>query len=148
MGRDTAQRRVILEELMKLPSHPTAAELYEIARRRLPRISLGTVYRNLEHLARAGQIRKLGVGPTEARFDADTSPHHHVRCVQCDRLGDVLGLPEDPVPVNPTVAEGYDILAYRLEFVGRCSQCRAEAAVKGLSDNAEQDTGAPGRKQP
>ena len=49
--RNTRQREVILEELRKLASHPTAVGLYEIVRRRLPRISLGTVYRNLELLA-------------------------------------------------------------------------------------------------
>jgi len=52
--RNTRQRQVVLEELRKLTSHPTAAELYEITRARLPKISLGTVYRNLEVLAENG----------------------------------------------------------------------------------------------
>ena len=69
--RNTPQRKVILEELQKAASHPTAAELYEIVRRRLPRISLGTVYRNLELLSESGLIRKLSMGSAEARFDGD-----------------------------------------------------------------------------
>ena len=57
--RKTRQRRVILEELQSVKSHPTAIELFELVRRRLPRVSLGTVYRNLDLLARAGFIEKL-----------------------------------------------------------------------------------------
>ncbi len=57
--RNTRQRRLILEELRKLKTHPTAASLYAIVRRRMPKISLGTVYRNLELLNQMGMIRKL-----------------------------------------------------------------------------------------
>ena len=71
--RTTRQRQVILEELQKLQSHPTAAALYEIVRRRVPKISLGTVYRNLELLARTGLIRKLEFAGAEARFDGNVS---------------------------------------------------------------------------
>ena len=56
--RMTTQRRVILDELRSTGSHPTADQLYERVRRRLPRISLGTVYRNLEILAGQGVIQK------------------------------------------------------------------------------------------
>ena len=69
--RNTRQREVILEELRKLRSHPTAPVLYEIVRRRLPRISLGTVYRNLELLAKSGVVRKLELSDSEARFDGN-----------------------------------------------------------------------------
>ncbi|MGC8659306.1 MAG: Fur family transcriptional regulator, partial [Desulfomonilaceae bacterium] len=55
--RQTSQRRIILEELAKLKTHPTANEVYEVVRKRLPKISLGTVYRNLELLSESGSIR-------------------------------------------------------------------------------------------
>ena len=54
----TIQRKVILEELSLLKSHPTADELFQIVRIRLPKISLATVYRNLADLAASGRIRK------------------------------------------------------------------------------------------
>ena len=57
--RNTQQRQVIYEELKRLTSHPTAAELYEVVRKRLPKISLGTVYRNLEILVRNDMIAKI-----------------------------------------------------------------------------------------
>jgi Fur family ferric uptake transcriptional regulator len=60
--RLTSQRQVILEELKKVTSHPTANEVYDMVRKRLPRIGLGTVYRNLDLLADKGIIRKLEFG--------------------------------------------------------------------------------------
>jgi Fur family ferric uptake transcriptional regulator len=66
--RTTRQRQVILEELQKLTSHPTAAEVYEIVRKRLPKVSLGTVYRNLELLAQNRTIQKLDISSTEAEI--------------------------------------------------------------------------------
>ena len=57
--RMTTQRKIIMEELAKVTSHPTAVEIYEMVKRKLPNISLGTVYRNLELLADQGKIQKL-----------------------------------------------------------------------------------------
>ena len=91
--RNTRQRKVILEELKKLKCHPTATELYEAARSRIPKISLGTVYRNLELLASNGIIKKLEFSGAEARFDGNTSKHYHARCIHCGRVDDVCGLP-------------------------------------------------------
>ena len=81
--RMTRQRAVILEELRKVKTHPTADELYSIVRERLPRISLGTVYRNLDFLADTGEIRRLEAAGTTKRFDGDISWHQHVRCIHC-----------------------------------------------------------------
>ncbi len=75
--RNTQQRQVILEELQKLTSHPTVAEVYEIVRKRLSKISLGTVYRNLELLAQNRTIQKLDISGTEARFDGNPERHWH-----------------------------------------------------------------------
>ena len=58
----TRQRQIILEELRKVVTHPSADEVYEMVRKRLPRISLGTIYRNLEILSENGDIQKLELG--------------------------------------------------------------------------------------
>lgn len=122
--RHTRQRQVILEELQKLTSHPTAVGLYEIVRRRLPRISLGTVYRNLERLAEAGQIVKLQFGGGQARFDGVLEHHDHVRCVRCGRVDDVHCAPLALPPAQGQDFGGYEITGHRLEFFGLCPQCR------------------------
>ena len=122
--RITRQRKVLLEELRKSPDHPSADEIYEKVRRRLPRISLGSVYRNLEVLSERGMIQKLELGGSQKRFDGIPSNHYHIRCTRCGRVEDV--------PVDPTIElenafrnmTAYEIAGHRLEFVGLCPQCQ------------------------
>ena len=87
--RLTNQRQVILEELRNVKTHPTASELYDMVRQRLPRIGLGTVYRNLELLADCGIINKLETGGEQKRFDGNPGPHYHIRCTTCGRVDDI-----------------------------------------------------------
>ena len=132
--RNTQQRDVIVEELCKTRSHPTAAELYEVVRRRIPRISLGTVYRNLDLLARLGRIHKLEMTGAETRFDGDTRRHDHVRCVGCGRVDDLPGAPLDLPEDRCGDLGGYAILGHRLEYQGLCAACRqCEAQNKTIS---------------
>ncbi|MDZ7619488.1 MAG: transcriptional repressor [Patescibacteria group bacterium] len=124
--RKSRQRDVVLEELRAEASHPTARQLYDRVRRRLPHISLGTVYRNLDLLCGRGEIRRLAADG-ETRFDADTSHHDHVRCVRCGRVAD---LPAKSIQL-PTgeldETAGYEIISYRLEYLGVCPACRDAA---------------------
>lgn len=121
--RMTTQRKVILEELRKLDTHPSADEIYEVVRHRLPRISLGTVYRNLDVLSELGEIQKLELSGSLKRFDWDTNKHYHVRCIRCNRVEDT------PVaPLNQLEDELYDttvfeIVGHNLEFIGLCPKC-------------------------
>jgi Fur family transcriptional regulator, ferric uptake regulator len=122
----TAQRRIILQELRNVRTHPTAGEIYELVRKRLPRISLGTVYRNLEILSEIGMIQKLEMAGTQKRFDGIVENHYHVRCLRCGRVDDVVA---NSIPmINEALAEAsnYEILWHRLEFVGLCPQCKKE----------------------
>jgi len=146
--RNTPQRRAILEEVQKATSHPTAAELYERVRRRLPKISLGTVYRNLDLLAEMGRIQKLDVGGGEARFDGNTDAHHHVRCVRCGRVDDVYGLPTGTLIDGASEAAGYEILGHRLEFVGICPQCKGPPETEPAGPPQQQGGGSQTSQRP
>jgi Fur family ferric uptake transcriptional regulator len=121
--RLTTQRQIILEELEKVTSHPTANEVYDMVRKRLPRIGLGTVYRNLELMAETGIILKLEVGGTQKRFDATTHPHYHIRCISCGKVEDI----DIPViaDINQVAAElsNYQVLGHHIEFSGVCGTC-------------------------
>lgn len=129
--RNTRQRQVVLEELKKLTSHPTAAELHEFARRHLPKISLGTVYRNLELLAAKGVIQKLEHSGSESRFDGNPKQHPHVRCVRCGRVDDLHDLPGDAVKHDFKTLSNYEILGYHLEFIGLCPACQKARMANG-----------------
>ena len=122
--RKTRQRQVIVEELLKLSSHPTAAELYEIVRKRLPKISLGTVYRNLELLAQNDVIQKLDISGSEARFDGNPDRHYHVRCVHCGLVDDLHDIPADLIGHRLKESNSWEILGYRLDFIGICPECK------------------------
>jgi len=124
LRRNTPQRKVILEELCRLKSHPTAADLYAVVRQRLPRISLGTVYRNLEVLHEDGVIRKMEFAGTESRFDGNTEQHYHVRCTGCGRVQDIFQLDPGLAPSQPAELAGFQITGHRLEYFGICPDCR------------------------
>jgi Fur family transcriptional regulator, ferric uptake regulator len=143
-SRNTRQREVILEELRRVPSHPTAAGLYEIVRKRLPKISLGTVYRNLERLAAMGMIRKLELAGTQARFDGTPEHHDHIRCVGCGRVDDVCNVHLDLPGIQGSEWGGYEVLGHRLEFVGVCPQCRAAQGADGTGALRRPAQGAGG----
>jgi Fur family ferric uptake transcriptional regulator len=121
--RMTRQRKVILEELRKVNTHPSADELYEIVRKRLPRISLGTVYRNLEILSESGNIRKIEPGCSLKRFDGNPSEHCHIRCVSCGRVVDAPMTPDLEIDLEQVNSTDFKIIGHKLEFLGLCPQC-------------------------
>lgn len=122
--RQSRQRMVVLEELQAVSTHPTARELYDRVRRRLPSISLGTVYRNLERLCGCGEACRLVPEGGEARFDADTRPHDHVRCVRCGCVADLPGPPTQLAPGELDETADFEIIGYRLDYLGVCPACR------------------------
>jgi len=127
----TRQRRVILEELRNMMTHPSADEVYEVVRKKLPRISLGTVYRNLEILSELGEIQKIELGGTLKRFDCRMDPHYHIRCINCDRVDDApMGfMAHFETSLNRSTT--YKIMGHRLEFLGLCPVCMEKAVSRG-----------------
>ena len=121
--RKTNQRRVILDELRNLRSHPTADELYRLVRLRLPKISMATVYRNLEVLCAEGLAQKIELPGLQKRFDGDATNHYHVRCIACGRVEDVDLEPIAIVEELCRCRSEYKVLSHRLEFIGFCPDC-------------------------
>ncbi|CAB5138586.1 Peroxide stress regulator PerR, FUR family [Olavius algarvensis associated proteobacterium Delta 3] len=130
--RMTPQRKVILEALRQVDSHPSADEVYEMVRRRLPRISLGTVYRNLEMLSERGEIQKMEYGGSLKRFDGNPTEHYHIRCSCCDRIVDAPFPPMAGIDREVDKVTGYHILGHRLEFIGLCPACADNPISPGL----------------
>jgi len=121
--RTSRQRKVILEELRKVRSHPTAAEVYKMVSKRMPKISLGTVYRNLELLEKMGEITKLPCPGGQNRFDGNPKEHYHIRCLICGRVLDITSPPKISLDCLMSKTNDYEITGHRLEFFGKCSQC-------------------------
>lgn len=123
--RNTPQRITILEQLRACHDHPTAAEIYAAVRTRLPRISLGTVYRNLDVLHEDGLIHKIEHAGADTRYDGHLEPHDHVRCRVCGEMRDVPGGARAADPPAREVA-GIAIEGCRLEYFGVCRDCRGQ----------------------
>jgi len=122
--RMTNQRETILKELRRSKQHLTADELYERVKKLLPRISLATVYRNLETLSDAGVIGKLEISGRQKRFDYDVEEHDHIYCQNCNRV-DNINLDRSLIGYASIASEkGYTITGYRVEFVGFCPACQ------------------------
>jgi Fur family ferric uptake transcriptional regulator len=124
LKRLTTQRQIILEELAKLKNNPTATEVYEMVRKRLPRVGLGTVYRNLDLMADKGIILKIEVGGTRKRFEAISKPHYHIRCSRCGKVEDMDVLVNDDLVKAAAKRCLYQIMGHRVEFSGVCPDCQ------------------------
>jgi Fur family ferric uptake transcriptional regulator len=122
--RASRQRDVVLEVVRSTMDHPTADWVYRQARRRLPRLSLATVYRNLKQLAAEGLIRELQAAGLASRFDGNTGRHYHVRCVSCGRVNDLPMSVDLGLEQAARRAINFEILGHQVEFLGRCPLCR------------------------
>ena len=126
--RMTNQREIILEELQKSKEHLSADELYERIKKRMPRISLATVYRNLEMLSKAGIISKLEISGRLKRFDYDTKQHNHIHCVSCNRIDNIDIKMKNIQYSSLSNVDGYTITGCRLEISGLCPDCQKKTA--------------------
>ncbi len=93
-------------------------------RQKLPHISLGTVYRNLELLAEYGLIQKIELAGSQRRFDGNVESHYHIHCNRCGRVDD---LPVRPFPINKEdlrAVTAFEITGHRVEFFGLCPKCK------------------------
>lgn len=124
--RLTKQRYLILEELQRTKTHPTGEELLKSVRGRLPSVSMGTLYRNLNFLRDEGEILELRCGRYSCHYDADTRLHYHFFCLNCQRVLD-LDLPAMS-GVDQAVAQktGLGVRFHRLDFYGYCHVCKTE----------------------
>ncbi len=120
LRRYSRQRERIYQAVHASQEHPSAQMVYDLLREELPRLSLGTVYRNLHQMAQEGMLQELE-GPT-ARFDACLAPHAHIRCTCCGRVMDLSAL-EEPAPVRSAAEAGWQVERYSLMLEGICPAC-------------------------
>jgi len=120
--RMTRQKKLIYEILCSTTSHPTADLIYEQARKEIPDISLGTVYRNLQVLQEDGKILELNYGKSQSRFDGNSNTHYHFVCEKC---GKVFDFEPNCQLIGSDVLSGAPgiVKTHRLECYGICKEC-------------------------
>ncbi len=118
----TPQRLAIVEAFADDPTHPTAQEIFERLRRRLPTMSFATVYTTLDTLAAAGLCAVRALSPGPARFDPNVAPHGHAVCDSCGALIDLPGRAARTASAPPA---GFVVRAVETIYRGACARCRA-----------------------
>jgi Fur family peroxide stress response transcriptional regulator len=119
----TVQRRAIMGALAERRDHPTADQVFDTIRSRMPGVSRTTVYRVLETFVQHGIVHKINSPMARARFDADTVRHHHLRCTGCDAVSDLHDTTLDRLPLPSPGNGGFEIHDFTIDFTGRCSRC-------------------------
>lgn len=121
--RMTRQKKIILDILRSVKTHPTAEWIYQEARQQIPGLSLGTVYRNLNLLRDNGEIMELNYGSSQSHFDGTAANHYHFQCRECGGVYD-LDLPLlKNIETKASGINGHQIDGHRLEFYGICEAC-------------------------
>ena len=120
----TPQRAAVYDYLSRAEHHPTAEEVFLAVKPRLPRISLATVYKNLEALVQCGAISKLTYGDASARYDIRTDHHYHTHCLECGKIWDIDAREGSKLLEYIKPQAGFEVKDYRLELLGYCRECR------------------------
>jgi len=123
----TVQRRVVFQAVLERDDHPTADQILEMVKDRVPGISRTTVYRVLETLADMGVIRRLHHAGASARFDGKIHRHHHLICKICHKVIDLEDRLLNRTRVSHVSNEGFDIEDFSVHLIGTCSTCRRAA---------------------
>ena len=122
--KHSGQREAIRAYLLSTKSHPTAEMVYESVREAYPKISLGTVYRNLTLLVELGEAKKVASVDGQDRFDADMSPHYHLICRQCNAVEDLMLPVEEGLLREAKAGYAGEIESCEVLFYGSCEQCK------------------------
>ncbi len=125
MRNYSKQREVVLKVLCSTDTHPTVNWIYERCREQLPRISLGTVYRNLTELKNEGKIIEIGMGDGLQHFDGNPEAHLHFSCNRCGGIFDCIS-PDEELKAFIEKELGCKVTHQKLLFSGICKNCSAE----------------------
>lgn len=123
--RNTIQRELVYEEVMKADDHPVAETIYERIHASHPSLSRSTVYRNLKLLAEEGKIRSLSVPSGPVHFDRTLEAHYHIQCTRCGKVCDVTVAEEGNARL--LYDAGFQDVRRMVIYQGICPTCQKHA---------------------
>lgn len=130
----TVQRRDILKVVLERNDHPSADQVYDAVKDRIPGLSRTTVYRALDTLVELGVIRRLHHPGSGARFDGKVQRHHHLVCRRCGCVVDVESHSLEGLSVPAGERQGFAIEDYSVHFIGLCRACRGSGLPRERKD--------------
>ncbi|MBM3250654.1 MAG: transcriptional repressor [Candidatus Nealsonbacteria bacterium] len=123
--RITCQKEIILDYLKSVKTHPSAELIFREVRKKLPRISQGTVYRILNNLKNKDKVKAISVGGI-THFDGDVSSHAHFICQECHNIYDIFDICQECQIIKEQKLKVGKIKNYQIYFYGYCKKCRAK----------------------
>lgn len=147
--RLTHQRLEVVRELAKSEAHPDVETIFSEVRRRVPTISLDTVYRTVGTLVELGLVGRMSTAAGPVRYDANTSLHHHFYCTRCGLIVDVHYASLDGVQVPEEANLLGKVESFEIQLKGVCAECqRKEAGSKARAGAAREEGTIEGRQDP
>ncbi|MGC2449318.1 MAG: transcriptional repressor [Candidatus Sulfotelmatobacter sp.] len=122
----THQRQVVYEAVIAAHGHHSPEQIYEAVRKRIPSISLATVYNNLRLFVERGLLREVSPHSSTLRVDGNLKPHHHLVCSRCKSVQDITGEFFDLKRISRQIPSGFDLSQPLVEIFGLCGDCRAK----------------------
>ena len=123
--RVTPQRLVINRALRELDRHVTADEVLAAVARRLPNVSLPTVYSTLELFEELGLVHRVGVSQGALLYDPRPEPHDHMVCDNCGKVEDVHAGVELKRALDRAKRGGFTPRRAEVRINGLCADCAA-----------------------
>lgn len=125
----THQRLEIFRELVATEEHPDVETIFRAVQRRVPTVSLDTVYRTLWKLHDLGLVTTLGPRRDGVRFDANLDHHHHYVCVRCGLVRDFESAELNGLRVPDAVKQLGSVVDAHVEVRGLCAKCKKKEAT-------------------
>jgi Fe2+ or Zn2+ uptake regulation protein len=125
--RFTRQRRQVFEVVTDSHDHPTADEIFDRVKRRMPEISFATVYNCLSVLVRCGLLRQVTLDRSPTRFCPNMREHCHFFCERCGQVTDIE-VPSRKALAGVSLPRGFEIATFDISLRGVCPACGAKTA--------------------
>jgi Fur family peroxide stress response transcriptional regulator len=127
----THQRQLIYEAVMAMPVHPSPEAIYDKVKKRIPSISLATVYKNVHTFLDSGVLREVSVHHGSLRVELNQEAHHHLICVNCKSIIDLEESSLKPALSREKLPRGFQVKRITIDVIGVCQACASGAPVSG-----------------
>lgn len=123
----THQRQVLYEVMQQMPGHPSPDEVYLRLRKRIPSISLATVYKNIRLFLDSGILQEVSPHHGSLRVEMNGHAHHHLVCVRCKSIRDIDEASIAELPRRKKLSGGFLVQRYAIDVIGLCADCQRES---------------------
>jgi Fur family peroxide stress response transcriptional regulator len=120
----THQRQVLYQVMQTMPGHPSPEEVYARVKKRIPAISLATVYKNIHLFVEAGVLKEVSLHHGSLRVEMNSHVHHHMVCSQCKAICDIEEKDLGMLPPPRTLPGGFQVERFAIDVIGICAACQ------------------------